>query len=247
LRYRGVLAYVGTFFHGWQVQDNAPRTVQAVLERALSGVLGGEVRAHAAGRTDAGVHADGQVVHFDGPALDADRLLSAVNPRLPWDAKLLSLEGAADTFHARRDARGKRYLYRFTRERIIPPREALFWAPIAPRADAARMARAARRFEGSRDFFPFSTSGTPTETTVRRVWHCEVREEGARLSVAITADAFLRGMARAIAGTLADVARGRIPEERIEEIFASRDRALARPKARARGLTLEMVFYDPPA
>jgi len=246
MRYRGRLAYVGTFFHGWQVQANAARTVQAAVERALAKVAGADVRVFAAGRTDAGVHADGQVVHFDASGIGADNLLAAVNPRLPWDVKFLALDAAPEDFHARNAAAAKRYVYRFSRERVIPPREALFWAPLSTRADAGLMARAARRFEGARDFFAFSTSGTPTATTVRRVFSCEVREEGPRLLLAIVAEGFLRGMARAIAGTLADVARGHVPESLIDEIFERRDRALARPKARARGLTLERVFYETP-
>lgn len=243
MRYRATVAYVGTFFHGWQVQENASRTVQAVLEGAAGHALGERVRIHASGRTDAGVHADGQVVHFDAPERDPDGLRSAVNLRLPWDARVLELAPAADSFHARSDALAKRYVYRFSRERVIPPRRALFVAPISPRADAERMVPAARRLEGERDFFPFSTSGTETETTVRRLLSCCVTEEGPEIAIAMTADGFLRGMARAMAGTLADIARGLREPSRIDAIFAARDKALVSTKAKPRGLTLERVFY----
>ncbi len=247
MKYRGTLAYVGTFFHGWQVQENASRTVQAVVEAALSRLAGAPVRVRAAGRTDAGVHADGQSVDFAAPSIGPENLLAAVNPRLPWDVRFLALSRAAEDFDARRDAAGKRYTYRFRRERVIPPREALFAAPLSPRADAGRMAEAARLFVGERDFLAFSTSGTPVATTVRRVTRCDVAEEGPLLTITIEADAFLRGMARAIAGALADAARGQIPIAAIEEIFASRDRTRARPKAKPRGLTLAEVFYPPAA
>ena len=140
MRYRAVLAYVGTRFHGWQRQTNAPRTVQAVLEKALSSFDGSPVSAHAAGRTDAGVHADGQVVHFDLTRERApERVRDAVNALLPEDARLLAVDFAAPEFHARRDAAWKEYLYRWSRAPVIAPRDAPFVAPISPRAEVARM------------------------------------------------------------------------------------------------------------
>ena len=244
MRYRATLAYVGTFFHGWQIQENAARTVQAVVEAVLSRRLGEGLRVHASGRTDAGVHADGQVVHFDGPEIAPEGLLADANRRLPWDVRLLAVEAAATDFHARSSALAKRYVYRFSREAVIPPRRALFVAPISPRADPARMAAAARCFEGERDFFPFSTSGTETETTRRRVLSCVVSETGPEIAIAITAEGFLRGMARAIVGTLADAGRGRLEPPAIDAIFAAGDKARVPAKAKPRGLTLEKVFYE---
>ncbi len=150
MRYRADVAYVGTFFHGWQLQRNAPRTVQAVLEKALSRVDGGRVVAHAAGRTDAGVHADGQVSHFDfSRPFEPDRLLLAANALLPWDVRLIDVRAAAPDFHSRRDASWKEYLYRWSRARVIAPRDALFVAPLSPRADASRMRAAAREIPGA--------------------------------------------------------------------------------------------------
>ncbi|HET9794896.1 MAG TPA: tRNA pseudouridine(38-40) synthase TruA [Thermoanaerobaculia bacterium] len=249
MRYRATLAYVGTFFHGWQVQENAPRTVQAVVESALGRVLGAPVRVHGSGRTDAGVHADGQVAHFDGPPLPPAGIVAAVNVRLPWDVRALDLGVVSDDFHARSSASGKRYVYRFSRERVIPPRQALFRAPLSARADAGLMAAAASRLVGVRDFFPFSTAGTETESTVRELFGCEVLEAGPEIEIRMTANGFLRGMARAIAGTLADAGRGRIGPERIDAIFAGNDKTLVSAKAKPRGLTLEKVFYpgDPGA
>jgi tRNA pseudouridine38-40 synthase len=243
MRYRATLAYVGTFFHGWQAQENAARTVQAVVEGALARVFGVPVRLHASGRTDAGVHADGQVAHFDAPSIPVAAIVSGANVRLPWDARVLDVAPVSDAFHARSDASAKRYVYRFSRERVIPPSQALFRAPLSARADAARMADAAGRIAGVRDFVPFSTSGTPTETTVRELFACEVVEEGPEIEIRMTASGFLRGMARAIAGTLADAGRGRIAPDRIDAIFASNDKSLVSAKAKPRGLTLEKVFY----
>jgi tRNA pseudouridine38-40 synthase len=105
------------------------------------------------------------------------------------------------------------------------------------------MAHAALRLEGKHDFFPFSTAGTETETTVRRLISCSVSEDGPEIAVALTADGFLRGMARAIAGTLSDIARGRFEPAHVDAIFLARDKALVSTKAKPRGLTLERVFY----
>src|SRR5687767_13347779 len=155
-RYRALLAYVGTDFHGWQLQRNASRTVQAVLEEALGRFAGEPVRPVAAGRTDRGVHADGQVVHFDlsHPREPRD-IRDGANSLLPWDARLLEVAAGPAGFHARRDARGKEYLYRWSRAAVIAPRDALFVAPLSSAAAAERMAAAAALLPGRRDFGVF--------------------------------------------------------------------------------------------
>jgi tRNA pseudouridine38-40 synthase len=245
LRYRAELAYVGTHFHGWQRQRNADRTVQALLEDALGTFAGEPVTAVAAGRTDAGVHADGQVVHFDlSSPREPDRIRSAVNALLPWDAKLLHIEPAARTFHARRDAVWKEYLYRWSRAEVIPPGVALFAAPIAREADADRIAEAARDLPGSRDFAVFSVRHPRGEPTVRTLHAVAVEVAGDEIRVLLRGDGFLRGMVRAICGVLADVARGAAPVGRVAELLATGDRGLLRQKAPARGLTLRRVHYE---
>jgi len=243
-RYRATLAYVGTDFAGWQIQANAPRTVQAVVEEALERLAGQPVRATAAGRTDAGVHADGQVVHFDLPReLEGSRLRDAANALLPWDARLLEVARASDGFHARRDAVWKVYLYRWSRAAVIAPREALFVAPIAARADPERMARAARALPGRRDFRVFGVRLPPRDSGVRTLHEVAVEEQGAEIRVRLRGDAFLRGMARTICGVLADVGRGKAPVERVAELLETGDRRLLAPKAEAKGLTLVRVAY----
>src|SRR5215471_18869049 len=153
MRYRAVLSYVGTDFHGWQIQKNASRTVQAVLEEALAGFSGERPRAVAAGRTDSGVHADGQVVHFDlERRRDPERIRDGVNSRLPRDARLLSVIPAAPDFDARRDAAWKEYLYRWSRAGVIPPQDAPFAAPLSQLADAEAMRAAAGLLPGKKDF-----------------------------------------------------------------------------------------------
>jgi tRNA pseudouridine38-40 synthase len=242
-RYRAVLSYVGTEFHGWQIQRNAPRTVQAVLEAALGEFAGEPVRAIAAGRTDAGVHADGQVVHFDLPgASDPDAIGDAVNALLPADARIREVRAAAADFHARRDALWKDYVYRWSRAAVIVPRDAPFVAPISRKAEAARMAAAAKFLPGRRDFGMFAVRSRDDDS-VRTLHAVTIGEDGAELSATFRGDAFLRGMVRSICGLLADVARGRFPPERLREILETGDRRLLSQKARALGLTLAKVEY----
>lgn len=243
-RYRAVLSYVGTDFHGWQMQRNAPRTVQAVLEHALGLFAGEPVRPVAAGRTDRGVHADGQVVHFDLPnARDPRDVRDGGNSILPWDARLLSVAQASAGFHARRDARGKEYLYRWSRTEVIAPRDSPFVAPLSGSADAARMAAAAALLPGRRDFGVFAVR-RPAGDSVRTLHAVAIEEEGAEIRARFQGDSFLRGMVRSIAGLLADIARERFPPGRMAEILASGDRRLLAQKAPARGLTLVKVEYE---
>jgi tRNA pseudouridine38-40 synthase len=244
MRYRTVLAYVGTRFHGWQRQANAPRTVQAVLEKALSSFDGSPVKAHAAGRTDAGVHAEGQVVHFDLTRERApERVRDALNALLPEDARLLAVDFAAPEFHARRDAAWKEYLYRWSRAPVIAPRDAPFVAPISPRAEVARMRVAAKDLPGKRDFAVFGVRLPKGEPTVRELHLVRIDEEGPEIRALLRGDAFLRGMARSICGLLADVGRGKAPVERAADLLRTGDRRGLAPKAPARGLTLLRVDY----
>lgn len=242
-RYRALLAYVGTDFHGWQMQRNAPRTVQAVLEDAFGLFAGEPVRAVAAGRTDRGVHADGQVVHFDLSGSRDPRIVrDGVNSILPWDARLLEVARAPDGFDARRDAIGKEYLYRWSRAEVIAPRDTLFLAPLSAAADSARMTAAAALLPGRRDFGVFAVR--PEGDSVRTLHSVAIEVKGAEIRARFRGDGFLRGMVRSIAGLLADIARERVPPARMAEILASADRRLLAQKAPACGLTLVKVEYE---
>lgn len=243
-RYRAVLAYVGTDFHGWQIQRNAPRTVQAVLEEALTAVDGEAVRAVAAGRTDAGVHADGQVVHFDLSASREPReVRDGVNALLPHDARLLQVARAPADFHARRDALWKDYLYRWSRAEVIAPRDVPFVAPLSRSADVRRMTAAAGYLPGRRDFAVFGVRRAPADP-VRTLHSVSIEERGGEVRALFRGDGFLRGMVRTMCGLLADVGRGRLPPERMREILESGDRSLLAQKAPAGGLTLVKVEYS---
>jgi len=244
IRYRAIVAYVGTGFHGWQIQRNAPRTVQAALEAAVGRLARERVRVEGASRTDAGVHADGQVAHFDLPRRREPRAVrDAANDALPDDVRILAVEEADPDFHARFDARWKEYRYRWSRSAVIAPGDAPFTAPVSPRADAARMAEAARSIVGTRDFRVFAVGPRADESTMRTLHSVTIEEEGDLLTALFRGDGFLRGMVRSLSGVLADVARGRVPPDRAAELLATGNRRLLSAKAPAKGLTLERVSY----
>jgi tRNA pseudouridine38-40 synthase len=247
VRTRLDLAYLGTRFEGWQVQDAgregpAPRTVQGELERALAEIHGAPVRAHGAGRTDAGVHADGQVAHFDepeaGPRVPPHGILRALNTKLPEDVRILGASEAAPDFHARFSAEGKVYEYRLRRGEVLHPHRGLVEALAREPLDVARMREAARLLTGTRDFGPFSLTGSPRSTTVRTLLRLEIEEEGSLLVITLQGDGFLRGMARRLVGTLREVGRGAVRPEDAPSTPG--------PTAEARGLTLKRVLYPVP-
>lgn len=227
------------------MQRNAP-TVQAELERALATICGEAVRIAGAGRTDAGVHATGQVISFrSGTGLDGATIRRGVNALLPADIAIADVEEAGEDFHARFSATGRTYEYRI---RSAPQREPLerhreHWLPQP--LDVEAMMRATASLVGRQDLSAFATGERVPglERTVRRAaW----QREGTLLRFEIEADGFLRGMVRGIVGTLVWVGRGRIPAERLAEIVASRDRAQAGPNAPAAGLCLVRVSYGGP-
>lgn len=246
VRYRAVIAYVGTGFHGWQRQRNAPRTVQAVLEAALRPLAHAAAAVEGASRTDAGVHADGQVAHFQLSRRREPRVVrDAWNDRLPEDVRVLAVDEAAPDFHARFDAAGKVYTYRWSRAAVIPPTRSPFVAPLSPRAEAARMREAAAGLAGRRDFRVFSVAVPDGESTMRRLDEVSIEEDGDELRAVFLGEGFLRGMVRSICGVLADASRGRVPVGRAGELLQSGDRRLLSAKAPARGLTLTRVLYPP--
>ena len=244
-RVRLELAYLGTFFEGWQAQDvdrttgAPPRTVQATVEGALARMHGLPLRLHAASRTDSGVHAEGQVAHLDvpprAPRIPPDGLRRGLNTLLPWDVRVHAAAEAPGGWHARFAALGKRYVYRLRRGEVLPPFEGLR-ETLAPRQlDVAAMREAASCLTGRHDFAAFGLAGAPRKTTVRTLSRLDVVDEGPILLVVAVGDGFLRGMVRRLVGTLLEAGQGRCDPSDV----------LSRPgpTAPARGLTLEKVFY----
>jgi tRNA pseudouridine38-40 synthase len=245
-RWRLLLEYAGDDFCGWQLQARG-RTVQGVLEEALARILGAPARPLAASRTDAGVHAAGQVAHVDASAgLGPDALRRALNAVLPRDLAVLELERVADGFDARRDARGKRYVYRLlNRSAPSPLRRSRTWHLRDP-LDLAAMGRAAQLALGTHDFAAFrgSVAGLAAgQGSVRTLWRLEPGVQGDEVVVIVEGRSFLRHMVRNLVGTLVQVGRGRLPPEAMREILESRDRSRAGPTAPAHGLCLERVDY----
>ena len=234
------MAYDGTSYAGFQVQANA-RTVQGELERALSYVCDEAVRVTGAGRTDAGVHASGQVIDFrTASALDGVTIGRGVNALLPEDIAVSALEPAAEDFHARFSATGRTYEYRIRHAPERDPLERRRELQIAGPLDLAAMRDASVRLVGRRDFSSFA-AGPGGVRSVRRAEWCQPGTSQLRFEV--EADAFLRGMVRAIVGTLLWVGRGKIDVPGFERIVAANDRARAGPSAPANGLCLIAVEY----
>jgi tRNA pseudouridine38-40 synthase len=233
------VAYDGTAYAGFQIQPNAS-TVQGELERVLAVMCGEPVRITGAGRTDAGVHASGQVIDLRTTSgLGTEELERGVNALLPEDIAISDLEPAEDSFHARFSATGRTYEYRVRNAAVREPlwirRE--HWYP--GELDVAAMRAAAAQLVGRHDFAAFA-AGESGERTVKRA---EWIAEGSVLRFEIESDAFLRGMVRGIVGTLLWAGRAKLTVERFAEVLAARDRALAGPSAPAKGLCLVAVRY----
>lgn len=263
------IAYEGTGFVGWQRQA-AGTSIQGLLEDALRELDGREVAVTGAGRTDAGVHALGQVAAVSlERAIDPPTLIRAINARMPGAIRVLDAVEASASFHARFEARSKTYRYRIWNGDVMSPFDRAYaWRIAAPALDVEAMASAAMLVEGRHDFAAFQASGTDTRTTEREVFssrltsrragsHAEGkgpgfgggREDlqvgpGTLITYEITGDGFLRHMVRTIVGTLIEVGRGRRPVAWLTEVIGSRDRAAAGPTAPAEGLFLVSVAYD---
>ena len=240
------LAYEGTAFAGWQRQPGA-RTVQAVVEDALSDIDERPVSLVAAGRTDAGVHARGQVASVDvSNRLVPAVLVRALNVRLPDDVRVVSVADARPGFDARRDARAKVYQYTIALGADPGPfvRRVVWHVP--QRLDVGAMTRAAAMVTGEHDFAAFQASGGDVQTSVRRLLRSRVvQDPGAArfLRYQVTGTGFLRHMVRNIVGTLVDIGKGRWPAEEMSAILASRSRHRAGATAPAQGLVLIRVIF----
>lgn len=247
MQYALKVAYLGTDFSGWQRQRNAP-SVQAELERALAAHLGREVALVGAGRTDRGVHAEGQVAAFRfGGELAPGGLVHGVNALLPGSIRVLGAAPAPPGFHPRRSAEAKTYLYRFTTRKPVPPALAATRLGVDPALDFEGMARAALVTIGEHDFAAFASSGHAPGGTKRKVFAARLeRRSEEEWEFRITGSGFLRGMVRALVGTLLEVGRGRRSIGELEALLApASSRTEAGPTAPAHGLTLLAVHYPP--
>ena len=245
------LAYDGTDFFGWQIQPDRP-TIQGLLTEAFVKISCAPMHLHGAGRTDAGVHAEGQAasVALRSP-IPCAKLVQALNDHLPASIRVLSVQEVPPEFHARRNARSKIYRYRIYRERLCPPWLARYVWPFPYPLDEEAMARAARDFEGTKDFRSFASadaasrlSGAHAEkSTVRTIFSSALQRNRHELVYSVEGSGFLNHMVRNMVGTLIEIGRGNIAADGIAAILAAGDRTAAGPTAPARGLHLVRVLY----
>jgi tRNA pseudouridine38-40 synthase len=245
---RFIVAYDGTEYHGWQRQPGM-RTIQGLLEESARRVLQRPVQVVGSGRTDAGVHACGQVAHMlTESALPAMSLLRAIGGRLPKDISLVDARDVPLGFNASRSAVSKLYRYRVYARRSRPSEELLqrftyhFWHPL----DLDGLREAAQSLVGEHDFAAFASKGSVRETTVRRVIRLSIHRHGWQVRFDVEGTGFLYNQVRNMVGTLLEVGRGHWPPQLVREILESRDRTKAGPTAPARGLCLQWVRYDLP-
>jgi tRNA pseudouridine38-40 synthase len=250
MNYRLHLQYDGTDFHGWQIQDEL-RTVQGELTRVLSLLEGVEVTVHGSGRTDSGVHAEGQVANVQlQRGMTPQKLRNAINGNLESDLRILFVDVVPDDFHARYSAVSKTYRYRVVHGRVISP----FWVRYAYQEarllDFEKMTKCARLLLGEHDWTAFSAAQSDVDSRVRNVTQLEITHgwDGRGLcdlvEFTISANGFLRYMVRSIVGTLLAVGRGEIDEAAVTRALDTGNRDLAGATAPAHGLTLISVQYD---
>jgi tRNA pseudouridine38-40 synthase len=237
------LSYDGTDFHGWQRQPGL-RTVQDVLEQAIERLTGTRPTITASGRTDAGVHALGQVVHFFTLSRHAPEVfLKALNATLPRDVRVLAARDMPQSFHATLDAKSKRYRYVIDNGTVASPFHLRYSWHVFHRLDIDAMNRASRALLGRHDFRSFETDWPNRTSSVRTVFDLVVDSKEHLVSIEVEADGFLYNMVRAIAGTLVLVGTGKRPECWVGEVLEAENRVEAGPTAPPQGLFLVRVRY----
>lgn len=244
MNYKLLIQYDGSRYDGWQRQGNTGQTIQGKIEEILKRLLETEIEIDGAGRTDAGVHALGQVANFHiNRKLDTEKLLKDLNTYLPEDIGILEVTEVPERFHSRLNATGKIYRYRvatgqgknvFERKQIYPLNEML---------DMNMMQKAAELLIGEKDFRGFSTGKKTKKSTVRNLKEIRIQERADEVILEFEGDGFLYNMVRILTGTLLEIGMGKREISSIPEILKRQDRALAGFTAPARGLTLVEVFY----
>ncbi|MBX3280276.1 MAG: tRNA pseudouridine(38-40) synthase TruA [Acidobacteria bacterium] len=242
--YRITLAYDGSEYEGWQMQQGDAPTIQLALSRALARIDGAPVIVHGAGRTDAGVHAEGQVASFRlARQRDGAELRRALNGNLPEDIRVIEAAPAEVDFHARFSARSKTYRYQIYTAEVMNPflRRYSWHYPYA--LDTARMYEDSRALLGRRDFSAFTVAASEARSHVRTITGIEIDVQGPMLRLTFTGDGFLRYMVRTIVGALVEADRGRLKAGSLAKLLETGDRALVGASAPARGLTMVKVEY----
>jgi tRNA pseudouridine38-40 synthase len=242
---RATVAYDGTDFFGFQLQAQG-RTVQGALEAALCRITQAETRVIGSGRTDAGVHATGQVVGFRTPWQHSlPELQRALNAVLPADVAVLDIAAAAEEWHARFSAVRRDYVYTVLNRPIRSPLERRYSHLVTQPLRLDALQAAADVVAGEHDFAAFGRPMQPGETTVRRIFAARWAQDGPTFTLTMSGNAFLRGMVRSLVGCMLQAGLGQWPAETMAAVLAGRDRAAAAPPVPACGLCLVKVHYDP--
>lgn len=243
-RVRLTVAYDGTNYHGWQVQNNGI-TIESELNRCLSELFGERIEVIGASRTDAGVHALGNIAVFDTNArMPAEKISYALNQRLPEDIRIQRSEEVAADWHPRRCGSRKTYEYRIYRGEFPMPVKRLYSYFTYRPLNIAAMREAAALLAGEHDFKSFCQTGAQAESTIRTVYELEVEEQGPELVIRVCGSGFLYNMVRIIAGTLMEVGEGKRTPQQMRDILEKKDRGAAGPTAPAHGLTLVKYEFD---
>lgn len=259
MRLKLIIAYKGTDFQGWQIQEKScpPPTIQGALEEAVTKITGLKIRVHGSGRTDSGVHAHGQAAHLEIP--DLCRAASCdwrktLNALLPDTIRILQAEKAKPDFHARKDAIAKTYIYNFWTESAFMPPQLSDFVWNCGSLDSSLMRACLPVFEGEHDFTSFQNAGTEVESRVRRIFEIRLEEMPQQafypphapfLRLSISANGFLKQMARNIAGFLWKVGKSRLAGDSLKSILEAASRnCLEAPTAPAQGLALARVYYS---
>ncbi|MGN7471732.1 tRNA pseudouridine(38-40) synthase TruA [Brevibacillus sp. SAFN-007a] len=242
-RLRCVLGYDGTDFSGFQVQPDQV-TVQGEIEAALKRITGEEIQIHGSGRTDAGVHARGQVIHFDTNShIPLDKWRFVLNNQLPDSIVIRSVEEVSESFHARFDVKVKEYRYCIDNNPVADVFRHRYADHIRFPLDVEAMQQAARHLVGEHDFTSFCSAKTFVEDKVRTLYSLTVERSGGEVWVTCRGNGFLYNMVRIIVGTLVEVGQGKRHPDELKQILAARDREMAGKTAPAKGLTMWEVVY----
>lgn len=245
MRFCLTIAYDGTAYSGWQVQPGH-LTIQGLIEEAIKETSGKEIKLHGSGRTDRGVHARGQVAHFDLETRMTPRsILFALNSRLPQDIRILSVKKVSDNFHARRTAHSKEYRYRIFNGQILLPQDRLYALQVHKPLDIEKMREGSARFVGEHDFKAFMANPSrEIDSTVRIITSFTIVKKGCDITFRVRGNGFLYKQVRSMVGMLIRVGHGQEDPKRITELLDSASNRTAHvPSAPPQGLTLWKVWY----
>lgn len=245
MRWKCICAYDGTDFEGWQRQPHG-KTIQNCLETTLSEIFSTNIHTHGSGRTDAGVHANGQCFHFDADwSHEPEKLILAMHARLPGSIQIKSVQKTSDHFHARFSVKRKRYKYKFLLSRPAPEIERYVWARPDIALNLEFMNQAAQYLIGTHDFTAYSVRPSKDDdpNPIKTIYKLYIQQRGKQFILTTEGSGFLYKMVRSIAGALYAVGRNRLTPEDIQKMLVSRQRTHRITTAPAKGLWLDRVFY----